>query len=102
MNTTFVRLAIAAILTVAATASYAEIDTYRAHGTIQNIDAASGKVTLMQDPVPALGWPGRTMTYRVDGKNILNGIQAGQKVDVQFSTTSPYDASAHFVTPAGQ
>ena len=50
MNTTFVRLAIAAILTVAATASYAEIDTYRAHGTIQNIDAASGKVTLMQDP----------------------------------------------------
>ena len=57
---------------------------------------------LYEDPVPALGWPGRTMTYRVDGKNILNGIQAGQKVDVQFSTTSPYDASAHFVTPAGQ
>ncbi len=99
---TILRLATATVLTVAAASSYADVNTYRAHGTIQNIDTTNGKVTLVQDAVTDLGWPVRTMTYRVDGKKILNGIKTGQTVDVTFSTSTPYQASAHFITPVSQ
>lgn len=102
MNKTLLRLVAAAAFTVATASSYAEVNTYRAHGTVESIGANNDNVTLVQDAVTDLGWPTRTMTYRVDGNNVLDGIQIGQTVDVTFTTTTPYQASAHFVTPVSQ
>ncbi|WP_024870528.1 copper-binding protein [Tolumonas lignilytica] len=77
----------------------ADIETYQTHGMVKGIDAANNRITLSQDAVSELGWPQRTMTYNVDGKNILDGVKVGQSVDVSFSADSPYNASVHFVTP---
>ncbi len=99
---TLLRLSAVAALALSAASSFADVNTYRAHGTIQSIDASAGKVTLVQDAVTDLGWPVRTMTYRVDGDHVLDGIKSGQQVDVTFSSTTPYQASAHFIMPVSQ
>ena len=91
--------AVAVFSLFAVSAAQAAVETYRVHGTVQQIDAANKKVTLSQDAVTELGWPVRTMTYKVDGDNVLTGVTAGQTVDATFTTTSPYNASIHFITP---
>lgn len=83
-------------------AAQAAVETYRAHGTVQQVDAVNGKVTLAQDAVTELGWPVRTMTYKVHGDKTLQGISSGQTVDVIFTTTSPYQAAIQFITPVSQ
>lgn len=102
MKNTFVRVAAVAALSLAAVAAHADVDTYRAHGAVVAVDAASQQITVKQDAVTELGWPARTMTYKADGSNVLNGIAAGKTVDVVFTATNPYQASAHFVTPVSQ
>ncbi|MBB6056587.1 copper-binding protein [Tolumonas osonensis] len=94
--------AVALFSLFAATAAQAAVETYRAHGTVQQVDAANGKVVLAQDAVTELGWPVRTMTYKVHGDKTLQGISAGQTVDVTFTTTSPYQAAIQFITPVSQ
>ena len=91
--------AVAAFSLVAVSAAQADINTYRAHGTVQQVDASNHKITLSQDAVTELGWPVRTITYNVDGDNVLTGIKAGQKVDATFTAESVYQPSVHFVTP---
>ena len=94
------RIAAVALFSLfAVSAAQAGVETYRVHGTVQQVDAANGKVTLAQDAVTELGWPVRTMTYKVDGDNTLTGISAGQTVDATFTTTSPNQASIQFITP---
>nr|WP_321272284.1 copper-binding protein [uncultured Tolumonas sp.] len=102
MNISLSRIAVVAVFSLFAAASQADIDTYRVHGTVQQIDAANHKVTLAQDAVTELGWPMRTMTYKVDGDSILSGVAAGQSVDATFTAESPYNPSLHFITPTSR
>ena len=100
MNKSFSRFAAVTLFSLfAATAAQADVNTYRVHGTVQQVDAANGKVTLAQDAVTELGWPVRTMTYKVDGNNVLSGIAAGQSVDATFTADSSYQALIHIITP---
>ncbi len=102
MKHSIVRLAAIAALTVAAASAQASVDTYRAHGTVENIDPANQQITVAQNSVTELGWPARTMTYQIHGQKILNDVKVGQTVDVTFTANNPYQASAHFVTPVSQ
>lgn len=103
MNKPFSRIAIAtAFSLLTATAVQADVDVYHVHGTVTQLDVANHKVTLAQDSVTELGWPVRTMTYKVDGDNILNGIAVGQTVDATFTSDSPYQALIHFITPTAR
>lgn len=102
MKHSIVRLAAIAALTLAAASAQASVDTYRAHGTVENIDSANQKITVAQNSVTELGWPARTMTYQINGQKILNNVKVGQTVDVTFTASNPYQASAHFVTPVSQ
>lgn len=88
--------AIASVLTFAATAN-ASVETYQAHGVVKSINAETNTITLNQDGVDALGWPQRAMTYHIDGQNIAQGVQAGDKVDVTFDAASPYNATIHSI-----
>ena len=100
MKASFTRIAaVATFSLIAVSAAHADINTYRTHGTVQQVDASNHKITLSQDAVTELGWPARTITYNVDGSNILTGIKAGQKVDATFTAESAYQPSVHFVTP---
>lgn len=100
MKHSFSRIAVATMLSIGAISlAQAHVETYHAHGTVQQIDVAQNKVTLAQNSVSELGWPQRTMTYKVDGNDILKGISKGQTVDATFTADSPYQATVHFVTP---
>ena len=49
MNKSFSRFAAVTLFSLfAATAAQADVNTYRVHGTVQQVDAANGKVTLAQ------------------------------------------------------
>lgn len=101
MNISLSRIASVALFSLfAVSAAQAAVETYRVHGTVQQIDAANNKVTLTQDAVTELGWPMRTMTYKVNGNSVLGGIAAGQHIDATFTAESPYNPSLHFITPA--
>jgi len=102
MKNTFARFATVAALSMVALSSQAAVDTYKAHGSVVAVNAASQTVTVKQDAVSELGWPARTITYKADGSNILKGVTAGQTVDVQFTSTNAFNADAHFVTPVSQ
>lgn len=77
----------------------AEVESYRTHGTVQQIDMANKQVTLAQDGVSELGWPMRTMTYKVNSDNVLKGISKGQQVDADFTAESPYNPVIHGLSP---
>lgn len=56
--------------------------TYRASGTITGI--AESSVTLQHGPVPALGWPDMTMTFAVEDRPLLRGLERGDQVAFTF------------------
>ena len=60
--------------------------TADASGVIDSLDTAAGTVTITHGPVPALDWPGMTMTFQAPGVD-LTGLQAGDPVAFQFTST---------------
>jgi Cu(I)/Ag(I) efflux system membrane fusion protein len=57
--------------------------TYRTSGRIEKLD--SGAITISHQPVPALGWPAMTMTFRVPDSKLVAGYKAGDSVAFAFS-----------------
>jgi Cu(I)/Ag(I) efflux system membrane fusion protein len=57
--------------------------TYRTSGRIEKLD--SGAITISHQPVPALGWPAMTMTFRVPDSKLIAGYKAGDSVAFAFS-----------------
>ncbi len=55
---------------------------YESRGRVETIDAAS--VTLSHEPVPALGWPAMTMTFRLAEPALAKGIKVGDRVAFGF------------------
>lgn len=51
-----------------------------ATGMVQQVKPEEGKVKIDHDPIPALGWPKMTMTFRVKDKAVLEGVAPGDKV----------------------
>ncbi|WP_024870520.1 copper-binding protein [Tolumonas lignilytica] len=87
--------ALAVFSLITAVAAQAEINSYRVHGTVQQIDEANQQVTLAQDGVSELGWPMRTMTYKVNSNDALKGLAKGQPVDASFTADSPFSPVIH-------
>lgn len=99
MKTTICSLIVASAVSLFIGAAQADVETYQTHGVVQSVDAAAKTITVKQDAVTELGWPARTMSYSVDGNNILNGITKGETVDVTFTADSPYHPDVHFIHP---
>jgi Cu/Ag efflux protein CusF len=55
---------------------------YSATGAITAI--AGDRVTISHGPVQGLGWPAMTMTFRAGSPNMLQGLQAGDRVSFEF------------------
>ena len=49
-------------------------------GVVKAVDAKSGAVTVAHDPVPALGWPAMTMSFKVASGVVLSGVKVGDRV----------------------
>jgi len=58
----------------------AEIKIGKGVGVIRAIDPNAGTVVIQHGPIPALGWPAMTMTFRATPKYILNGLKVGEKI----------------------
>lgn len=57
----------------------AEAKSASGTGTVTAVDAAAGTVTLDHQPIPAIGWPAMTMTFKAPPE-LLTGIGAGDRV----------------------
>jgi Cu(I)/Ag(I) efflux system membrane fusion protein len=55
---------------------------YETVGRIETMDASS--VTLSHQPVPAIGWPAMTMTFRVADPKLVRGYHVGDRVRFGF------------------
>ncbi|MDE2052055.1 MAG: copper-binding protein [Gammaproteobacteria bacterium] len=56
-------------------------------GKVVQIDAGRSRITIAHHPVPALGWPAMTMTFKSSARK-LQGIKAGDEVDFAFYVRS--------------
>lgn len=56
-------------------------NTHRGQGTVNGVDAKTGKVNLSHGPIETLNWPVMTMDFSVKDAALLEGIQPGMKVD---------------------
>jgi Cu(I)/Ag(I) efflux system protein CusF len=63
----------------------AQEQTHHATGTIKNVDAAKGTVTVDHGPVKSLEWPAMTMTFAVKDKALFDKLTVGKKAEFEFS-----------------
>jgi Cu(I)/Ag(I) efflux system membrane fusion protein len=55
-------------------------------GMVQSVDAANGMVTIQHGPIPELGWPAMTMSFKVAQPVLLRGLQRGSRVEFAVLT----------------
>jgi Cu(I)/Ag(I) efflux system membrane fusion protein len=51
-----------------------------AQGTVEEVDAADGRIKLTHGPIPSLAMPGMTMGFKID-PTLLKGVRPGQAVE---------------------
>ena len=59
-----------------------------ASGTVQEINASSGTLTIEHGPVPSLKWPAMTMEFKARDHALLHGLKPGQRIEFDFSEQS--------------
>jgi Cu(I)/Ag(I) efflux system membrane fusion protein len=59
---------------------------YETVGRVETLDASS--ITLSHEPVPAIGWPAMTMSFRVANPALLRGYKKGDRVRFGFDQPS--------------
>ena len=69
--------------------SAAAVKTGKGVGVVTALDPKAGKVTIKHGPIPALDWPGMTMTFRA-APALLRPTRIGQTVafDVRMRGTT--------------
>jgi Cu(I)/Ag(I) efflux system protein CusF len=52
------------------------------HGTgvIKAIDAKAGTLTIEHGPIPTVGWPAMTMTFKAKPAALLRGLRVGEGI----------------------
>ena len=56
------------------------VKTGQGVGVIKKIDAQAGNVTIQHGPIPTIGWPAMTMTFKATPQSLLNGLTVGQRI----------------------
>jgi Cu(I)/Ag(I) efflux system protein CusF len=49
-------------------------------GVIKAIDAKSETLTIQHGPIPGVGWPAMTMTFKAKPPTLLKGLKVGQTI----------------------
>jgi RND family efflux transporter MFP subunit len=62
---------------------------HKAEGTIDEIDATSGTVSVSHGPVPSLKWPAMTMEFKVANSALLKNMKPGDPVSFEFVERQP-------------
>lgn len=59
---------------------------YETRGVIEQLK--DGSITLSHDPVPAIGWPAMTMTFKLKSANLAKRMKTGDRVAFGFTQTA--------------
>jgi membrane fusion protein, copper/silver efflux system len=62
---------------------------HKAEGTIDEIDAKSGTVSINHGPVETLKWPAMTMEFKVANNALLKNMKPGDPVTFEFVERQP-------------
>lgn len=64
--------------------------TGQATGVVTGVDDKMGMVTIKHGPIPAVGWPAMTMSFKAMPTTLLKGVKAGDNVafDVKVQGSS--------------
>ena len=54
--------------------------TGQATGVVTGLDDKMGMVTIKHGPIPGVGWPAMTMSFKAMPARLLKGVKAGDKV----------------------
>jgi Cu(I)/Ag(I) efflux system protein CusF len=54
-------------------------------GVIKAIDAKAGTLTIQHQPIPAVGWPAMTMTFKAKPPALLKGLKVGEAIGFDCS-----------------
>ncbi|RYY17615.1 MAG: efflux RND transporter periplasmic adaptor subunit, partial [Alphaproteobacteria bacterium] len=73
---------------------------YETVGSVEAIDPRS--ITLSHQPVPAIGWPAMTMTFRVADPALLRGYKKGDRVRFGFDQPSEGPTLRRIVREGGR
>ena len=59
-------------------------------GVIKAIDPGAGTLTIQHGPIPTVGWPAMTMTFKADPPALASAVKAGDRVafDVKVQGSS--------------
>jgi Cu/Ag efflux protein CusF len=72
----------------AAPTAEAPVKTFTGTGEVKEIDLKTGMVVLRHDPIPEIGWPVMTMSFRAVPTDLFKSIKVGDKVTFE-TTTGP-------------
>lgn len=67
--------------------------THMAQGTVNSIDQAAGTINLSHGPVASANWPAMSMSFKLANPSSVSGIEAGQRVEFQFTVAGGMDAT---------
>jgi len=49
-------------------------------GVVTALDAKAARITIKHGPIPGVGWPAMTMTFKAAPPALLKGVRVGQTV----------------------
>lgn len=71
-----------------------DTQTHRRQGTVNSVDAATGKVNLTHEPIESLGWKTMTMGFSVKDPASLKNLTPGAAVEFELQKSG----AAYLVT----
>lgn len=57
-------------------------------GTVTQVDAAAGAITINHGPIEAVSWPAMTMQFTAENPAILQGIAVGDGVSFELKSAT--------------
>lgn len=57
-------------------------------GTVTQVDATAGTITINHGPIEAVSWPAMTMQFTAENPTILQGIAVGDSVSFQLKSAT--------------
>lgn len=57
-------------------------------GTVTQVDAAAGTITINHEPIAAVSWPAMTMQFTAENPAMLQGIAVGDHVSFELKSAS--------------
>ncbi len=66
--------------------NHAAAKTGQGTGVVTAVDAKGSTLTIKHGPIPTVGWPAMTMTFKATPPALLKGVRVGQTIGFDVRT----------------